>query len=115
MVLLHLHAHASALAGAKIVCQLVLLFGSARAARRLPRLHVTKPILVEDMAFSRQIVGNRLVVFLASYSGTLVVGSFLGIAQYRRHCFGAAGRAGTIVELGISSRSAQARWPMPLY
>lgn len=80
-VLLHLHAHASALAAAKLVCQLVLLIGSVRAARRLPRLYVTKPILVEVMAFSRQIVGNRLVVFLGSYSGTLVVGSFLGIAD----------------------------------
>ncbi|WFU11966.1 oligosaccharide flippase family protein (plasmid) [Rhizobium sp. CB3090] len=81
MVLLHLHAHASALAAAKIVCQLVLLIGSVHATRRLPHLHVTKPVLVEVMAFSRQIVGNRLVVFLGSYSGTLVVGSFLGIAD----------------------------------
>lgn len=81
MVLLHLHAHASALAAAKVICQLVLLIGSVRATRRLPRLRVTKPVLAEVMAFSRQIVGNRLVAFLGSYSGTLVVGSFLGIAD----------------------------------
>jgi len=66
---------------AKVVCQLVLLLGSAHAAARLPRLHLTKPVVIEVLAFSRQIVGNRLVVFIGSYSGTLVVGSFLGIAD----------------------------------
>ncbi|MBB4571625.1 oligosaccharide flippase family protein [Rhizobium leucaenae] len=81
MALLHLHGHASALAAAKIVCQLVLLIGSMAAVMRLPRLYLTRPMFVEVAAFSRQIVGNRLVVFLGSYSGTLVVGSFLGVAD----------------------------------
>lgn len=81
VVLLRLHGHASALAAAKIVCQLVLLVGSMQIAMRLPRLRLTRPMLVEVTAFSRQIVGNRLLVFLGSYSGTLVVGSFLGIAD----------------------------------
>ncbi|MFS8110387.1 oligosaccharide flippase family protein [Rhizobium jaguaris] len=81
VALLYLHGYASALAAAKIVCQLVLLIGSIYAVKRLPRLRLTKPMFAEIMAFSRQIVGNRLVVFLGSYSGTLVVGSFLGIAD----------------------------------
>ncbi|MBB6489308.1 oligosaccharide flippase family protein [Rhizobium lusitanum] len=81
IMLLSLHGQASALAAAKVVGQLVLLVGSAHVAMRLPRLHLTRPVFGEVMAFSRQIVGNRLVVFLGSYSGTLVVGSFLGIAD----------------------------------
>ena len=81
IVMLGQHGNASSLAVAKVVCQLVLLLGSAHAAARLPRLHLTKPVVIEVLAFSRQIVGNRLVVFIGSYSGTLVVGSFLGIAD----------------------------------
>ncbi len=81
IVLLSQHGHASALAVAKVVCQLALLLGSAYVVMRLPRLRLTRPVFVDVMAFSRQIVGNRLVVFLGSYSGTLVVGSFLGVAD----------------------------------
>ncbi|SCB32104.1 oligosaccharide flippase family protein [Rhizobium multihospitium] len=81
VVLLRLYGHASALAAAKIVCQLILLIGSIRATKRLPRLRLTRPMFAEIATFSRQIVGNRLIVFLGSYSGTLVVGSFLGVAD----------------------------------
>ena len=81
ILLLSLYGHASALAAAKVTSQLVLLIGSARVVMRLPRLRLTRPVFAEVMVFSRQIVGNRLVVFLGSYSGTLVVGSFLGIAD----------------------------------
>ncbi|NRP87560.1 Teichuronic acid biosynthesis protein TuaB [Ensifer adhaerens] len=81
VALLYLDAHASALAAAKIVCQFVLLTGSVIVTMRLPRLRLTVPVFVEVVTFSRQIVGNRLVVFLGSYSGTLVVGSFLGVAD----------------------------------
>lgn len=81
VALLSLGARASALAAAKIACQLVLLIGSAAATVRLPRLRLTASMFVEIIAFSRQIVGNRLVVFLGTYSGTLVVGSFLGVAD----------------------------------
>jgi O-antigen/teichoic acid export membrane protein len=81
VVLLHLGAHASALAAAKIACQLIVLTGSVVATMRLPRLRLTAPVFVEVVTFSRQIVGNRLVVFLGTYSGTLVVGSFLGVVD----------------------------------
>ncbi|TWB43590.1 O-antigen/teichoic acid export membrane protein [Rhizobium sp. ERR 922] len=80
-VLLRLYGHASALAAAKIVCQLILLIGSICATKRLPRLRLTRSMFAEIATFSRQIVGNRLIVFLGSYSGTLVVGSFLGVAD----------------------------------
>ncbi|MDL2398402.1 oligosaccharide flippase family protein [Rhizobium mayense] len=81
IALLKLHGDASALATSKIACQIVLLVGSILVAMRWPRLRLTKSMLAEVMAFSWQIVGNRLVVFVGSYSGTLVVGSFLGIAD----------------------------------
>lgn len=79
--LLLLDGHAWALVISKIFCQLVLLLGAVYVVAHLPRLHLTRHMFACVMEFSRHIVGNRLVAFIGSYSGTLAVGSFLGIAD----------------------------------
>ncbi len=81
IALLYFNGHASALVISKILCQIALLLASVCLVARLPRLRLTKSVFADVMEFSRQIVGNRLVVFAGSYSGTLVVGGFLGIAD----------------------------------
>lgn len=61
--------------------QLTMLVGTIAIVRWLPKLRLTRNLLVELLEFSRHIVFNRLIIFVRSYSGTLAVGSFLGLAE----------------------------------
>ncbi|MDL2406037.1 oligosaccharide flippase family protein [Rhizobium calliandrae] len=65
----------------RLATQLVGLFASAIVARWVPRLRLTWPFAREILEFSRHILANRLIIFLRSYSGTLAIGSFLGLTE----------------------------------
>ncbi|MBB3456137.1 O-antigen/teichoic acid export membrane protein [Rhizobium sp. BK313] len=65
----------------RLATQLVSLFASAAVARWYPRLRLTWPFAREILEFSRHILANRLIFFLRSYSGTLAIGSFLGLTE----------------------------------
>jgi|GEM_PF-471499 Membrane protein involved in the export of O-antigen and teichoic acid len=70
-----------ALVAGRLVMQLTMLVGIIAVVRWLPKLRLTRSLLVELLEFSRHIVMNRLIIFVRSYSGTLAVGSFLGLAE----------------------------------
>ncbi len=65
----------------RLATQLVSLFASAAVARWYPRPRLTWPFAREILEFSRHILANRLIIFLRSYSGTLAIGSFLGLTE----------------------------------
>ncbi|MGZ9721009.1 oligosaccharide flippase family protein [Rhizobium miluonense] len=69
------------LAAGRLVSQLVCLAGSAAVLGWCPRLHLTWPFAREVLGFSGHILSNRLILFLRSYSGTLAIGSFLGLTE----------------------------------
>ena len=70
-----------ALVAGRLAMQLTMLVGCLVMVRWLPKPRLTRSLLWELLDFSRHIVSNRLIVFVRSYSGTLVVGSFLGLAE----------------------------------
>lgn len=65
----------------RLAQQLTILAASMIMLRWLPRLRLHRAYAAQVLEFSRHIVANRLVVFFRSYAGTLVVGSFLGLAE----------------------------------
>lgn len=69
------------LAAGRLVSQLVCLGGSVAVLAWRPRLHLSWPFAREILEFSSHILSNRLILFLRSYSGTLAIGSFLGLAE----------------------------------
>jgi len=69
------------LAAGRLVSQLVCLVGSAAVLAWHPRPYLTWPFAREILEFSSHILSNRLILFLRSYSGTLAIGSFLGLAE----------------------------------
>ncbi|WP_163273089.1 oligosaccharide flippase family protein [Chelativorans alearense] len=69
------------LVAGRIIIQVIVLIGTARAVDRMPRLVLSHSSMTEVLAFSQHILANRLIVFLWSYSGTLAVGGFLGMAE----------------------------------
>ncbi|WP_152976005.1 oligosaccharide flippase family protein [Ensifer adhaerens] len=73
--------HAAALVVGRIAIQLMVLMGSARIVGWRPRLSITRSVVKDVIEFSRHIVANRIIVFFSSYSGTLAVGSFLGVTE----------------------------------
>lgn len=70
-----------ALAAGKLVSQLVAMLASLAVLRWLPSLRIKASFLRELFEFSKHITYNRALVLLRSYSGTLVVGSVLGLAD----------------------------------
>lgn len=70
-----------ALVAGRLAMQLVLLCGSILAVGWIRPVAPTRIVRREVLLFSQHIVANRLIVFLRSYSGTLAVGSFLGLAE----------------------------------
>lgn len=70
-----------ALVAGRLAMQLTMLAACMVVVRWFPRPRLTRPLLWELLDFSRHIVSNRLIVFVRSYSGTLAVGSFLGLAE----------------------------------
>ncbi len=69
------------LVAGRLATLLVGVFASAVVARWYPKLRLTLPFAREILEFSRHILANRLIIFLRSYSGTLAIGSFLGLAE----------------------------------
>lgn len=69
------------LVAGRLMSQLVCLGASAVVLGWFPRIYLTWPLAREILEFSRHILSNRLIVFLRSYSGTLAIGSFLGLAE----------------------------------
>lgn len=70
-----------ALVAGRLLMQLIVLCGSVGAVGWVRPAAPTRPVLGEILHFSRHILFNRLIVFLRSYSGTLVVGGFLGLTE----------------------------------
>lgn len=70
-----------ALVAGRLTMQVTMLAACIVVVRWFPRPRLTQPLLRELLEFSRHIVANRLIVFVRSYSGTLAVGSFLGLAE----------------------------------
>lgn len=69
------------LAAGRLAAQLVCLGASAVMLNWYPRLYLTRSLAREILEFSGHILSNRLILFLRSYSGTLAIGSFLGLAE----------------------------------
>jgi len=70
-----------ALAAGRLVMQVVILAGSIAAIGFVGLARPSPAVLREVLHFSQQIIFNRLIVFFRSYSGTLAVGGFLGLAE----------------------------------
>ncbi|WP_028035292.1 oligosaccharide flippase family protein [Chelativorans sp. J32] len=70
-----------ALAAGRLMMQLVILAGSIMAIGFIGFAKPSRPVVREVLRFSQQIIFNRLIVFFRSYSGTLAVGGFLGLAE----------------------------------
>lgn len=70
-----------ALAAGKLVSQALGLIASLVVLRWLPVLRLRTSFLRELFWFSKHITSNRALVLVRSYSGTLVVGSVLGLAD----------------------------------
>ncbi|WP_240535531.1 oligosaccharide flippase family protein [Rhizobium freirei] len=69
------------LAAGRLASQLICLAGSAAVLAWRPRLCLTWPFAREVLGFSSHILSNRLILFLRSYSGTIAIGSFLGLTE----------------------------------
>ncbi|UVC07727.1 oligosaccharide flippase family protein [Rhizobium sp. TH2] len=65
----------------RLGAQLTNLSLSIAVTRWLPRLQLSWEFCKELLEFSRHIVANRIIIFFRSYSATLLVGSFLGLAE----------------------------------
>ncbi|MBU3995909.1 MAG: oligosaccharide flippase family protein [Actinobacteria bacterium] len=70
-----------ALVAGRLAMQVTMLTACIIVVRWLPKPRLTRSLFWDLLDFSRHIVSNRLIVFVRSYSGTLVVGSFLGLAE----------------------------------
>lgn len=70
-----------ALAAGKLMSQTIGLVASLMVLNWLPVLKIRVPFLRELFEFSKHITYNRALVLIRSYSGTLVVGSVLGLAD----------------------------------
>lgn len=70
-----------ALVAGRLAMQVMMLAACMAVVRWFPRPRLTRPLLGELLEFSCHIVSNRLIIFVRSYSGTLAVGSFLGLAE----------------------------------
>ncbi len=70
-----------ALAAGKLISQTIGLVASLMVLNWLPVLKVRVTFLRELFEFSKHITSNRALVLIRSYSGTLVVGSVLGLAD----------------------------------
>jgi O-antigen/teichoic acid export membrane protein len=69
------------LVAGRLLTQLITLIASALVIRWWPKLFVSWSFAREVFEFSRHILSNRFIFFLRSYSGTLALGSFLGLAE----------------------------------
>jgi len=78
---LHIGFHVASLIVGRLVMQTACLIGSQIVVRWYPRVHLTRAFLLEILEFSRHILSNRIIFYLRSYSGTLALGSFLGLAE----------------------------------
>lgn len=70
-----------ALAAGKLVSQVAGLVASLAVLKWLPALKIRVAFVRELFEFSKHITYNRALVLIRSYSGTLVVGSVLGLAD----------------------------------
>lgn len=70
-----------ALVHGRIASQLAILLLSLQASRRFPRAAFDFEKSLVLLHFAKHIVANRVVVFIGSYSGTLVVGSSIGLVE----------------------------------
>lgn len=70
-----------ALAAGKLVSQVVGMVASLAVLKWLPALKIKLVFLRELFEFSKHITYNRALVLIRAYSGTLVVGSVLGLAD----------------------------------
>lgn len=78
---LHAGFHVASLIIGRLVMQTTCLVGSFIVVRWYPRFHLTRAFLFDILEFSRHILSNRIIFYLRSYSGTLALGSFLGLAE----------------------------------
>jgi O-antigen/teichoic acid export membrane protein len=69
------------LVASRLTAQLINLSGCIIVVRWLPSFNLRRPFTAELFEFSRHILASRLVTFFRSYSATLAVGSFLGMAE----------------------------------
>jgi O-antigen/teichoic acid export membrane protein len=65
----------------RLAMQVLILAGSIGAVGWVPFAIPARGVLKEVLQFSRHVLAIRLIMFLRSYSGTLAVGSFLGLAE----------------------------------
>ncbi|MBX9458394.1 MAG: oligosaccharide flippase family protein [Rhizobium sp.] len=65
----------------RLAYQLLVLAASIVAVRWLPAIRLDWTFCRELLAFSRHIVANRFIILFRSYSATILVGSFLGLAE----------------------------------
>ncbi|MCT7375578.1 oligosaccharide flippase family protein [Chelativorans salis] len=70
-----------ALVAGRLAMQLVILCGSILAVGWVRPAGPTRSVIREVLQFSKHVIANRLIVFSRSYSGTLAVGGFLGLAE----------------------------------
>lgn len=69
------------LVAARLASQIVSVVSYICVSKWLPKLVVSAVFIQELLDFSRYIIANRLLFFIRSYSGTIVVGSFLGLSE----------------------------------
>ncbi|MCJ8518609.1 O-antigen/teichoic acid export membrane protein [Pseudorhizobium tarimense] len=70
-----------ALAAGKLVSQLISMAASLVVLKWVPTLKLRISFVRELVDFSKHITSNHVLVLIRSYSGTLVVGSVLGLAD----------------------------------
>ncbi len=70
-----------ALVAGRLTTQIVSVVLFTAILRWVPKIHLHTVFLRELLEFSRHIVANRLIIYVRSYSGTLVVGSVLGLTE----------------------------------
>ena len=70
-----------ALVAGRLVTQLLTVIAFIGILRWLPKLGIRSVFFWEIFEFSKHVVYNRMIVLMRSYSGTLVVGSVLGLAE----------------------------------
>lgn len=70
-----------ALVHGRIASQLAILLLSLQTSRRFPRAAFDFEKSLVLLHFAKHIVASRVVVFIGSYSGTLIVGNSLGLVE----------------------------------
>ncbi|WP_051011638.1 oligosaccharide flippase family protein [Nitratireductor pacificus] len=70
-----------ALVAGRLALQALVLGGSVAVVGWIAPALPGQAFMRELFQFSRYILSNRMIIFLRSYSGTLAVGSFLGLAE----------------------------------